>query len=131
MGRSTIAFSCGASPLVGTRSRSKARLRRPIMNITETLERIAGVDSAALDAMVGPDRHRPGRARYRLLAEQVPIWAVIGHIGAIAGTTEPDDIGPDTIAEVARERDISETAVAAALHYYSGNRCPIDALLEA
>jgi hypothetical protein len=100
------------------------------MSVTETLEQIAGVDAATLEAMVGPDPHRPGRARYRLLAEQVPIWAIIGHIGAIAGTTEPEDIGPDTIAAVARERDISEAAVAAALHYYLCNRCPIDALLE-
>jgi hypothetical protein len=101
-----------------------------VMSVTTTLEQIAGVDAATLAAMVGPDRHRPGRARYRLIAEQVPIWAIVGHIGAIAGTTEPDEIDPDTIAAVARERDIPETAVAAALHYYVHNRGPIDALLE-
>ena len=100
------------------------------MSVTDTLEQIAGVDAATLEAMVGPDRHRPGRARYRLIAEQVPIWAIIGHIGALAGTTDPNPIVPNTLAEVARERDISETAVAAALHYYVRNRCPIDALLE-
>ena len=98
---------------------------------SRTLEDLAGVSPEELEAMVGPDRHRPGRARWRLRAEEMPIWAVIGHIGAIAGTTEPDKISPSTIAEVARERDISVAAVAAALHYYRHNRCPIDALLEA
>ncbi len=100
------------------------------MGVTDTLGRIAGVDASGLEAMVGPDRHRPGRARYRLIAEQVPVWAITGHIGAIAGPTEPDEIGPESIAEVARERDISDTAVVAALHYYVHNRCPIDAPLE-
>ena len=101
------------------------------MSVSNSLEEIAGVDAATLEAMVGPDRHRPGRARYRLIAEQVPVWAIIGHLGAIAGSTEPDEIGPDTIAAVARDYDIPEVAVAAALHFYIHNRCPIDALLEA
>jgi hypothetical protein len=84
-----------------------------------------------LEAMVGPDRHRPGRARWRLITEEMPIWAIIGHIVAIGETSEPDDLTPAVIAQVAEERGISFAAVTAALHYYQHNRCPIDTLLEA
>jgi hypothetical protein len=89
------------------------------------------VGVADLEAMVGPDPHRPGPARWRLLVEQMPVWAVVGHLGAIAGTTDPDAIAPESIAEVARERDIPVAAVLAALHYYRGNRGAVDALLAA
>ncbi len=81
--------------------------------------------------MVGPDPHRPGRARGRLLAESVPVWAIIGYIAAIAGSTEPDAISEDVIAQVAADYDVSHEAVQAALLYYDENRCAIDALLEA
>jgi hypothetical protein len=100
------------------------------MRTTDALEQIAGVDAAALEAMVEPDRHRPGRARYRLIAEEIPIWPLIGLVHHFAGTTEPDAITPKIIAAVAENYGISETAVAAAAHYYVNYRCPIDALLE-
>ena len=94
------------------------------------LDQVTGVGTADLEAMVEPDRHRPGRARWRLRAEQIPIWAVIGHLGAIGGTTEPEKTSLETMALVAREYDIPPVAVAAAMHFYAHNRCPIDALLE-
>jgi hypothetical protein len=81
--------------------------------------------------MVGPDPHRPGPARWRLLAEQMPVWAVVGHLGAVAGRTEPDAISAESIDEVARERDVPPVAVLAALHYYRRNRGAVDGLLAA
>jgi uncharacterized protein (DUF433 family) len=81
--------------------------------------------------MVGPDRHRPGPARARLLAEQVPVWAIIGHAGAVAGTTNPIAFTDEVVAQVAADYDIGIEAVRAALLYYLEHRGAIDALLEA
>jgi uncharacterized protein (DUF433 family) len=80
--------------------------------------------------MVGPDKHRPGRACGRLIAEQIPVWAIIGYIGALAGTTNPTAITDDVVAQVAEDYDISAKAVKAALLYYLEHRCVIDNLLE-
>ena len=91
----------------------------------------AVADPDHLRRMVGPDPHRPGPARGRLLAESVPVWAIIGYLGAIAGTTEPTAITEDVIAEAAEAYDVSHEAVQAALLYYEEHRCAIDALLEA
>lgn len=88
-------------------------------------------DAIDLERMVGPDKHRPGPARARLIAEQVPVWAIIGHIEALAETTEPAGITDDVIAQVAADYDIGLHAVQAALLYYQEHRCAIDALLEA
>jgi len=58
---------------------------------------------ATLAQMVGSDRHRPGRVRYRLIAEQFPIWAVIGHIGASSRLVAISDLFgqlPDTLEDV-------------------------------
>jgi uncharacterized protein (DUF433 family) len=60
----------------------------------------------------------------------VPVWAIIGYIGAIAGSTEPGAITDDVIADVAAAYDVSREAVQAALLYYEEHRCPIDTLLE-
>jgi hypothetical protein len=81
--------------------------------------------------MVGPDPHRPGPARARLLVEQVPIWAIIGQIGAVGGTTEPADVTAATVFEVAHDFDIPEVAVIAALRYYEQHRGAVDTLLAA
>lgn len=91
----------------------------------------AVADAEHLRRMVGPDPHRPGPARGRLLAESVPVWAIIGYVGAIAGSTEPDAITDDVIAQVAADYDVSQEAVRAALLYYEEHRCAIDTLLEA
>ncbi len=101
------------------------------MATTDAGQTNAALSAADLDRMVGPDPHRPGRARGRLLAESVPVWAIIGQLGAEGGTTEPDAISNEAIAEVALGYDISIDAVRAAIRYYVRNRCAIDALLEA
>ena len=85
----------------------------------------------ALRQMVGPDKHPPGPARARLLAEQVPVWAIIGHAGAVAGSTSPSAFTDVVLAQVADDYDISVEAVRAALLYYHEHRGAIDALLEA
>ena len=94
-------------------------------------ERATSIDADELRRMVGPDPHRRGRDRYRLLAEQVPVWAIIGHIGAVAGTTDPEAIADDVIADTAAGHGIGVRAVQAALLYYAEHRCAVDTLLEA
>lgn len=91
----------------------------------------AVADDEHLRRMVGLDPHRPGPARGRLLAESVPVWALIGYINAIAGSTEPDAITDDVVAETAVAYDVSQEAIRAAVLYYDEHRCAIDALLEA
>ena len=81
--------------------------------------------------MIGPDIHRPGPAHARLLAEQIPVWAIIGHVGALASTTDPAAITDQVIARVAADYDIPREAVLAALLCYQEYREAIDALLEA
>lgn len=101
------------------------------MQTVDPGERATSVDADELRRMVGPDPHRPGRDRYRLLAEQVPVWAIIGHIRAIAGTTDPEAITDDVIADTAAGYDIGVRAVQAALLYYAEHRCAVDTLLQA
>lgn len=91
----------------------------------------AVADEEHLRRMVGLDPHRPGPARGRLLAESVPVWALIGYINAIAGSTAPDAITDDVVAETAAAYDIWQETVQAALLYYEEHRCAIDSLLEA
>lgn len=94
-------------------------------------QRGASVDTEELRRMVGPDPHRPGTAYGRLLAEQVPVRAIIGYIGAVAGTTNPEAITEEVIADVADAYGIGIPAVRAALLYYAEHRCAVDTLLEA
>lgn len=98
---------------------------------TKRRQRAPNVDTDDLRRMIGPDKHRPGAARSRLLAEQIPVWAIIGHIGAVAGTTDPGAIRDEVIARVAADYDVPSEAVDAALLYYQEHRGAIDALLAA
>ncbi|MFN8591768.1 MAG: hypothetical protein U0031_09945 [Thermomicrobiales bacterium] len=84
-----------------------------------------------LRSMVGPDRHRPGATWGRLRAEQIPVWAIVGHLAALTGTSDLSSIAEDAIARAAADYDISPEAVRAALLYYGEHRGAIDALLEA
>lgn len=84
-----------------------------------------------LERMIGLDVHRPGFAHARLLAEQIPVWAIVGHIKAVAGTTDPAAITDEAITRVVADHDITREAVYAALLYYQEHRGAIDALLEA
>jgi hypothetical protein len=84
-----------------------------------------------LRRMVGPDKHRPGPARYRLLEEQIPVWAIIGHLKAIAEATDQPYFTEEVISQATAEYDVRREAVIAALLYYEEHRGAIDALLEA
>lgn len=88
-------------------------------------------DVDKLRRMVGSDKHRPGADRWRLIAEQVPVWAIIGYIGALAGTTDPDAVNDEVLAQAAYDYDIPFEAVQAAMLYFREHRCAIDTLLEA
>lgn len=91
---------------------------------------VAERDDAELRRMIGPDKHRPGPARYRLRAENIPVRAVIGQLRAITGTSDLTSVSEEAIAEVGFSYDISRQAVLAALLYYREHTCAIDALLE-
>lgn len=101
------------------------------MKATTRQQRATDVDLGNLRRMVGPDRHRPGVERGRLIAESVPVWAIIGHIGAVGDTTDPGAITDEVIAQVAFDYDIPLEAVEAAILYYQEHRGAIDALLAA
>ena len=90
-----------------------------------------GTDVVALERTIGPDVHRPGPARARLLAEQIPVWAIVGYVAALAGTTDTAGLTDDVLARVAADYAITPEAVAAAMLYYRKHRGAIDALLEA
>ena len=94
-------------------------------------DRTTKVDAVDLRRMVGPDIHRPEPARARLLAEQIPVWAIVGHVGAVASTTDLAALTDEVIARVAADYDVPLEAVEAALLYYDEHRGAIDALLEA
>jgi len=97
---------------------------------TSRLETLAATSVAAMEAMVGPDPSRPGPARARLLAEQIPVWTIIGYAGAVGGSPRAGEISAATIAEVAEAYDISEVAVIAALLYYDRHCAAIDTVLQ-
>ena len=84
-----------------------------------------------LRRMVGPDRRRPGPAYGRLREEQIPVWAIIGHLRAIAGTTDPSRFTDKAVAQVAVDYDVQREAVLASMLYYKEHQCAIDTLLEA
>lgn len=89
-----------------------------------------------LRSMLGQDRHRPGPARWRLVHEDVPVWAIVGHLRAVAGITELLDPAHaerviEAIERVAKDYDVSVQAVLAAALYYRDHRGAIDALLDA
>jgi hypothetical protein len=88
-------------------------------------------DADALGRMIGPDEHRPGSARARLFAEQIPAWAIVGYIGGMTGATEAAAITEAAIAQVAAAYGISHEAVRAAVLCYDEHRRSIDALLAA
>lgn len=92
-----------------------------------------GTEDLSIDElrlMFGPDVHRPGPARGRLIAEQIPVWAIIGHLKAIMAATNQETATDAAITQTAAEYDLSRKAVLAALLYYYEHRGAIDALLE-
>ncbi len=95
------------------------------------LEAFAGTSVSTMEAMVGPDPSRPGPARARLLAEQIPVWTIIGYVGAVGGRPLAGEISAEIIAEAASAYDISEVAVVAALLYYNRHHAAIDTVLQA
>jgi uncharacterized protein (DUF433 family) len=94
-------------------------------------QQIINDDVVDAEQMIGPDVHRPGPARARLIAEQIPVWAVIGYLQAVAGASDLSAITDETIDQAAVEYDITIEAVLAALRYYREHRGAIDGLLEA
>ena len=71
------------------------------------------------------DPIRPGVERARLVEYGIPVWALIGHMGARNGEVEDGDI-----IQTADDYMIPEEAVRAAVAYYRQHRHAIDAFLD-
>jgi hypothetical protein len=99
------------------------------MNAVVALEQEQQPNDDDLRRMVGPDPHRPGPDRARLIEQGVPVWAIIGHLLAMNAGTDPLDSSPQAIAQVAEDYRIPTSAVAAALLYYAEHRAAIDTRL--
>ena len=101
-----------------------------------TGEALDASQEAALRAMVGPDRNRPGPDRWRLVQENLPIWPLVGQAKAISGVDDlfdpaTSDTVYDAIVQVANDYEITLVAALAAMRYYRERTCAIDTLLEA
>lgn len=79
----------------------------------------------APDLSIALDPIRPGVERARLVEFGIPIWALIGHIGARNGEVDDGDI-----IQTADDYMIPEEAVRAAVSYYREHRYAIDAFLD-
>jgi hypothetical protein len=90
-----------------------------------------GVSDEELRKMVGPDPHRPGAARFRLIAEQIPIWAIMGQLRVVSDSVDAHGVTAADVRQIALDFDIRPVAVLAALRYYEHHRDAIEALLEA
>ena len=76
-------------------------------------------DTAAPDLTIGLDPHRPGRHRARLVHSGKPIWALIASLR-----------GNDwDVAQTARDYNLPEEAVQAAVDHYRAEPKYIDAFL--
>jgi hypothetical protein len=82
-----------------------------------------------LRALVKPDPYKPGRAFWRLLPSERPIWAIIMHLLTFVEGDDPTEATDDQIRQTADDYAISEIEVRAALAYYERNKKYIDAWL--
>ncbi len=76
-------------------------------------------DTSVPDVTIGLDPHRPGRHRARLVHYGVPVWALIAYL---------QSNGWD-VTQTARDYNIPEAAVQAAIDHYQADPKYIDAFL--
>ncbi|MGI8913925.1 MAG: hypothetical protein ACR2JY_09150 [Chloroflexota bacterium] len=67
------------------------------------------------------DPWHPGPDGARLILVGVHVWAIVGYLDAFKGD----------VAAVARNYDVPQEAILAALAYYRQNKCVIDARIAA
>ncbi len=82
-----------------------------------------------LRALVKPDPHKSGRAFWRLIPSERPIWAIIMHLLTFVGCDDPTEATDDQIRQTADDYAISEAEVRTAIAYYAKNKKYIDAWL--
>lgn len=85
--------------------------------------------SPDLKAMVKPDPHKRGRAFWRLVDSERPIWAIIMHMIAIGDSDDPTEAADTLVTQTAEDFAISPLEVRAALAYYVENKEYVDAWL--
>lgn len=81
------------------------------------------------DVRIGPDPHRPGPSRWRLLDYEVPIWALIGYLQSVLRDDVPEQVPLEAIRNVADVYHLPVAAVEAAIDFYLQDRRAIDVLL--
>ena len=74
--------------------------------------------------VIGPDPHRPGKSRARLLDPGIPVWSIVGYLRAL----EPE-FSATSIDGAAGAFDVPVSTVTAAVAYYLEHRDAIDAVL--
>jgi uncharacterized protein (DUF433 family) len=86
---------------------------------TQTSATTASFSDAELDAMIEQDPGKPGRHNARLAEYGTHVWAIIA---SLQGTGW-------SIAQTAKNHQLPEAAVVAAIRYYENHRDLIDAEL--
>lgn len=74
--------------------------------------------------LVVPDPHRPGPDRFRLADQGIAVWAIIGHLKALAA-----EFTPETITQAAVDFRVPVTAITTAIAYYLEHQAAIDTRL--
>lgn len=82
-----------------------------------------------LSTLVKPDSVKTGRAFWRLVPSERPVWAIIMHLLTLIEGDDPTMATDDQIRQTAADYAISEIEVRAALAYYERNQKHIDAWL--
>src|SRR3712207_1874985 len=98
----------------------------------ETKPTAPNAQASAIDwrTKIGPDPHRPGPDRWRLIEEGITVWAIIGHLQAVGDVDDAKQASEEAIAETAADYNISIEATRAALAHFEDHKCAIDTLLK-
>jgi uncharacterized protein (DUF433 family) len=86
------------------------------MAMVEAVRKAQRTPAQQMNEMIGPDPHRPGPDRARLIEYGIPVWALIAHLQGLDGD----------LSQVAHDYEIPEDAVVAALAYYLPHKAAID-----
>jgi hypothetical protein len=84
-------------------------------------------DPATLASLVELDPDQPVADQARLVDSGVAVWAIVNHLGNVAGREIGDKVDAGAIAQTARDYEVPVVEVVAALAFYRKHRSGIDA----
>jgi uncharacterized protein (DUF433 family) len=93
----------------------------------DAAERARFERSDALAALVELDPEQPVADQARLVDSGVAVWAIVNHVGNLAGEEIAGNVDAMTIARTAYDYDIPAVDVVAALDFYQRHRAEVDA----